>query len=49
MKEILDACCGGRHWWWDKDHPLAVYMDERQVPPGTIEVRPNFEVKPDVV
>lgn len=21
--EILDACCGGRMWWWDKAHPLA--------------------------
>jgi len=29
--QILDACCGGRHWWWDKEHPLAVYMDERTV------------------
>jgi hypothetical protein len=26
--EILDACCGGRMWWWDKAHPLAVYMDK---------------------
>lgn len=30
--QILDACCGGRMWWWDKKHPLAVYMDNRVVP-----------------
>lgn len=48
-KQILDACCGGRHWWWEKDHPLAVYMDEREIPAGSLEDRPNFEVKPDVV
>lgn len=47
--EILDACCGGRMWWWDKNHPLAVYMDAREVPAGTIEIRPNWNVAPDLV
>jgi len=47
--EILDACCGGRHWWWDKAHPLAVYMDSRTAPRGCCDVRPNFEVAPDIV
>jgi len=46
--QILDACCGGRHWWWDKAHPLAVYMDERTVPLGN-EWRATWECKPDVV
>ena len=32
--EILDACCGGRMWWWNKNHPLAIYMDNRVVPKG---------------
>lgn len=49
MTEILDACCGGRHWWWDKAHPLAVYMDERELAPGCVDVRPNFEIAPDVL
>lgn len=49
MSEILDACCGGRHWWWDKEHPLAVYMDQRVAPPGSVDVRPGWEVAPDVV
>jgi SAM-dependent methyltransferase len=47
--QILDACCGGRHWWWDKAHPLAVYMDSRVAEKGCVDVRPNFEVRPDVV
>lgn len=47
--QILDACCGGRMWWWDKSHPLAVYMDTRTVPEGTIDVRPNWKVEPDLI
>lgn len=47
--EILDACCGGRMWWWDKSHPLAVYMDKRVAPPGSRKDRPKWEVAPDVI
>jgi SAM-dependent methyltransferase len=48
-REILDACCGGRHWWWDKAHPLAVYMDISERPPGSISYRPNWECRPDLL
>ena len=47
-KEILDACCGGRMWWWDKKHPLAVYMDKREAPPGS-SFRPNWSCEPDLI
>lgn len=54
--QILDACCGGRMWWWDKAHPLAVYMDVREAPRGAVpkltgrpEWNPNFEVSPTCV
>jgi SAM-dependent methyltransferase len=47
--QILDACCGGRMWWWDKAHPLAVYMDARSVPAGASERRPNWKCEPDVL
>lgn len=47
--EILDACCGGRMWWWDKAHPLALYMDNRQAPHGSRADRPNWSCAPDVV
>ena len=53
VAEILDACCGGRMWWWDKEHPLAIYMDVREAPKGSVgeltgrpEWNPNFEVAP---
>lgn len=46
--QILDACCGGRHWWWDKAHPLAVYMDEREVPLGN-QWRATWSCQPDVL
>ena len=47
--EILDACCGGRMWWWDKAHPLAIYMDKRVAPPGSRHDRPNWSCEPDVL
>ena len=29
-KKILDATCGGRSIWFNKQHPATVYMDKRQ-------------------
>lgn len=26
---ILDPCCGGRMWWFDRQHPDAIYGDRR--------------------
>jgi len=28
-KFILDACCGGKTFWFNKNHPNAVYLDRR--------------------
>lgn len=47
--EILDACCGGRMWWWEKEHPLALYMDKREAPAGSRPHRPNWRCEPDVL
>ena len=47
--DILDATAGGRMLWQDKSHPRALYVDRRQEPPGTIPIRPNWSVQPDVV
>lgn len=27
---ILDACCGSRMFWFDRQHPNALYIDNRQ-------------------
>lgn len=48
-KLILDACCGGRHFWFDKQNPNALFMDIRQVEAGVISVQPNWSVQPDVI
>lgn len=48
-KVILDACCGGRHMWIQKESDMAVFMDIRSVDKGTIKLQPNWCVEPDVV
>lgn len=30
MKPILDMCCGGRMFWFDKANPLVVFQDKRR-------------------
>jgi len=43
-------------WWWDKAHPLTLYMDRRTAPRGAVgdltgrpEWNPAWECAPDVV
>ena len=31
MTEVLDACCGSRMFWFDKEDPRALFMDNRTV------------------
>ncbi|MBC9722248.1 MAG: class I SAM-dependent methyltransferase [Lactobacillus sp.] len=30
MTKILDACCGSRMFWFDKENPLVTFMDKRE-------------------
>lgn len=48
-KFILDACCGGRMFWFDRRHPNVLYQDNRVEEHGCILVRPSFAVQPDVI
>ena len=48
-KFILDACCGGRQFWFNKAHPNTLYIDNNPRAKGCNPTRPNFECKPDVV
>ena len=48
-KKILDACCGGRMFWFDKKHPDAIFVDNRDRKSGHCEHRPNHSVKPDII
>lgn len=29
-KFILDVCCGGKTFWFNKNHPNAIYLDKRE-------------------
>lgn len=48
MNKILDACCGSRMFWFDKQNKDVVYMDNRQVDEELCDGR-KLEVKPDIV
>ena len=48
---ILDACCGGRMFYFDKGHPNILYMDRRR---ETVEMKDRdkirtLEINPDFV
>lgn len=47
-KAILDVCCGGRMFYFDKQNPAVLYCDNRN---GhyTLSDGRNFEVNPDVL
>lgn len=49
MKLILDACCGSKMFWFDKENPNVEFCDIREVEKH--EYYPNrfIEVKPDTV
>lgn len=49
-KYILDACCGGRMFWYDKNHEKVLYADKRNVDKGAFanNWNPNWCVKPDI-
>ena len=49
-KEILDVCCGGKMFWFDKKNQNTLYLDKRREGAGIVEKwQPNFEVNPDLV
>lgn len=47
MKAILDACCGSRMFWFDKENPNTTYMDIRKEEFEIHEKHVN--VNPDIV
>lgn len=52
MKLILDACCGGKMFWFDKQSVHVIYQDIRQVEPMMVGKDSNariFKCNPDVV
>lgn len=48
MKRILDACCGSRMFWFDKQNEDVTFMDIREYY-EELETGHVINVKPDVV
>jgi len=48
LKRILDACCGSRMFWFDKENDDVVFMDQRELETELSDGR-KLIVKPDVV
>ena len=46
--KILDACCGSRMFWFNKQHPATVYLDNRQLETTLCDGR-MLKIAPDVV
>ena len=50
-KKILDPCCGGRMFWFNKNNPLVIFGDKRK---GLFEMKArdktrHLEVNPDMI
>ncbi len=47
-KPVLDVCCGGRMFWFDKHDTRTVYMDKRKEEYLLCDGR-TFKIAPDIV
>lgn len=47
-KKILDVCCGGRMFWFNKKHPNTVYMDIRSEDITLCDGK-QYVVDPDII
>lgn len=48
QKIILDACCGPRMMWFDKNNPLALFQDIREESHILCDER-KLEIRPDIL
>ena len=49
QKKILDACCGGKMFWFDKNDKRVLFTDIRKEEKGFIKHRLSYEVNPDKI
>lgn len=47
MKKILDACCGSRMFYFDREDPDVIYADNREIETTLCDGR-KLLIKPDV-
>jgi len=50
-KWILDACCGGKNMWFNKNHPNTIYIDHRKRKKGHAHRSKNkyHKIEPDYI
>ncbi len=48
MKTVLDVCCGGRQFWFDKTDDRAEFIDNRTIETKLCDGR-KFTVSPDTI
>lgn len=48
MKRILDVCCGSRMFWFNKQNPNTIFMDNRTLEDVLCDGR-KLEIKPDIM
>lgn len=47
-KVILDACCGSKMFWFDKENEAALYMDKRKLSDELCDGR-KLIINPDII
>ena len=48
MKKILDACCGSKMFWFDKENENTVFMDNRHFNDTLCDGR-TLKINPDII
>ena len=48
MKRILDACCGSKMFWFDKENEDVLNMDNRQLSTTLCDGR-SLNINPDII
>lgn len=48
MKKILDACCGSKMFWFDKENKHTTFIDNRELEDTLCDGR-TLKISPDIV
>ena len=48
MKKILDACCGSKMFWFDKENKETIFMDNRYYEDTLCDGR-TLKINPDII
>ena len=48
MPKILDACCGSRMFWFDRNNPDVIFADNRKLETTLCDGR-TLAIEPDIV